>query len=471
MNKYTQIISSLTVNQKLDFLEKALNNSEELQSQFVLYFTNDKKDKESTPINFNETVKEEAASYQEALEEIDLDEPDYDRWHNRQDRYYESWEMEQEAAEEVVDELFDGFKLQLLSLTAQGEVSQLMAKITGLLIACYEAVVNDENCNLGDSQEYFNNCLESITKEIEVELNKTILNSRSVIDTLKETIHCFLSEEANQFSTTIHDSLMTCLLKNNTESCPEIYTEFRLNDKASTLFPNAYLEATRVANPLAWVSEAERLSPFNLAVATSLLTQQAQSDKIAFHKNAKTLFPIFDTAVIDLILNSMDDDYDPDFSKKILSAKVNSYQQKIDDYIRLAKLFTFEEKQQFIEKLKNGSSYRFCIEVLELEQMYEQILEFARQRDCRLSDYVTIMRSIIQLYPTECIQIASPKIKDLMEKKTGRDYYIEVAVLMQFLATNEENKESIRNLALEIAMLYPRRAALKEELRKVGLLN
>ena len=56
MEKYKQIIGSLTTEQKIDFLEKVLLNSKELQSQFVNYFTNDQKDKVSIAINFNEKV-------------------------------------------------------------------------------------------------------------------------------------------------------------------------------------------------------------------------------------------------------------------------------------------------------------------------------------------------------------------------------------------------------------------------------
>ena len=63
MEKYAQIIGSLTVEQKIDFLEKALLNSKELQSQFVNYFTNDQKDKVSIAIDFNEKVIELAEDY------------------------------------------------------------------------------------------------------------------------------------------------------------------------------------------------------------------------------------------------------------------------------------------------------------------------------------------------------------------------------------------------------------------------
>ena len=122
MEKYAQIIGSLTAEQKIDFLEKALLNSKELQFQFVNYFTNNQKDKVSTAINFNEKVIEMANNYQETLEALDLNEPDYDRYHNRHDRYYEEWEMAQEAVEEEVDELFQSYKADMIAQISQGNI-------------------------------------------------------------------------------------------------------------------------------------------------------------------------------------------------------------------------------------------------------------------------------------------------------------------------------------------------------------
>ena len=252
MEKYTQILSSLNANQKIDFLEKALVNSKDLQSQFIKYFTNNQENKVSISINFNEKVIEMANEYQETLQELDLEEPDYDRWHNRNDRYYEDWEIGQEAVEEEVDELFDTFKTDMLTQISQGNIEMAMAQITGLLIACYEADVDDPYDNLGDPQDYFVRCLQAVGKELEVEINRTILNATSVSETIRDTMLCFITGEANQFSTDIHDLVMTALLCNNSESCVAIYEDCRQNKDYIELFPNTYIQATRTANTESW---------------------------------------------------------------------------------------------------------------------------------------------------------------------------------------------------------------------------
>jgi len=470
MEKYKQIIGSLTTEQKIDFLEKVLLNSKELQSQFVNYFTNDLKDKVSIAINFNEKVIELAEDYQETLEALDLNEPDYDRYHNRHDRYYEEWEMAQEAVEEEVDELFKSHQADMIANISQGNIQLAMAQITGLLIACYEADVDDDYCNLGDSQAYFVDSLKEVEKEMEVEINQTILNPKSVSETIKDVMLCFRTGEANLFLPDIHDLIMTILLRNNSESCEAVYEDCKQNRYNIELFPTTYLQSVRIIKPEIWVAEAEKLCIFNVGVATELLEYQSIADKVSFHKNAKILFPIFSNNLINLIASGIDDDYDVEFSKKLLIYKTNS-DRKIEDYKRLSQLFTNEEKLNFIKTFRDSYSYDFYIQMLENEEMDIEILEYAKIYDGYLSKLTFIMSSVINKYPAQCFDISKPKIEVSLQNNMGRNYYREVAELLKFLLTSKSNTIAVYDLIEEICIIYSRRPALKDELKAVGLLK
>jgi len=456
--------------QKIDFLEKVLLNSKELQSQLVNYFTNDQKDKVSIAINFNEKVIELAEDYQETLEALDLNEPDYDRYHNRHDRYYEEWEMAQEAVEEEVDELFKSHQADMIANISQGNIQLAMAQITGLLIACYEADVDDDYCNLGDSQAYFVDSLKEVEKEMEVEINQTILNPKSVSETIKDVMLCFRTGEANLFLPDIHDLIMTILLRNNTESCEAVYEDCKQNRYNIELFPTTYLQSVRIIKPEIWVAEAEKLCIFNVGVATELLEYQSIADKVSFHKNAKILFPIFSNNLINLIASGIDDDYDVEFSKKLLIYKTNSY-RKIEDYKRLARLFTNEEKLYFINTFRDSFSYDLYIQMLEIEEMETEILEYAKIYNGYLSKLSFIMSSVINKYPAQCFDISKPKIEVSLQSNMGRNYYREVAELLKFLLTSKSNTIAVYDLIEEICIIYSRRPALKDELKAVGLLK
>ena len=467
MEKYSQILSSLKTEEKIDFLEKALKNSKELQSQFINFFTVIPTNTVSAVYNFNDKVIAMANKYQEALQDLDL-EPDYDRYHNRSDRYYEQWEMDEEAVAEVVDEYFDGIKSELIALVKVGNIKTVMAHLTSLLIACYEAEV-EYDC-LGDSQDYFANCLNEIEKELEIELNKTILNSKAVSETIINTMLCFKEGEANLFSTEIHDLLMTCILSNNAESCETVYVDCLHNSEYTHLFPNTYLQATRIANADSWIEEAEKLCIYDVNVAINLLEYQKDNDTIRFHENAKNLFSIFGYKLVDIIAGGINDEYDSEFSKVLLSNKINT-QHKIEDYIRLSKLLSQNEKNTFIATFKNSYSFSFYIQMLESEKMYEEILAYAGTYSGYLSDFVNIMKSVIINYPSECFLISKPKILTSLENNMGRNYYHNVAVLLQFLLSSTDNTIPVFDLIEELLVIYSRRPAFRDELRQQGLLK
>lgn len=469
MEKYIQILSSLKPEQKIDFLEKVLKNSKELQSQFINFFTIIPTNTGSAVYNFNDKVIAMANEYQEALQELDL-EPDYDRYHNRSDRYYEEWELSQEAVEEVVDEFFDAIKSELIAQIKTGNIKIVMAQLTGLLIACYEAEIEDEYDSLGDSQDYFANCLKEIEQELKIEINRTILNKKVITDSIINTMLCFKEGEATMFSTEIHDLIMTSLLSNNPESCSDIYTDCKQNIEYTRLFPNTYLQATRIANAASWVTEAEKLCIYDVNVAINLLEYLKDTDITKFHKNAKTLFPIFENKLVDIIAGGINDEYDSEFSKIVLSSKINS-QHKIEDYKRLALLLTSSEKITFIATFKKDYSYKFYIEMLETEDMLTEILEYSNSFSGYLSNLASIMKSVINKYPTECFAISKPKILLSLENNMGRNYYHEVAVLLRFLITSKKNTIVVYDLIEELGKIYSRRPALRDELRQQRLLK
>jgi len=470
MEKYLQIFETLTTEQKLAFLQRILKNSRELQSQLINYFTNDQQDKKISSLNFNELVIREAGIYISGIEAIDLEEPDYDRYHNRHDRYYEEWEMAQEAVEDEINEVFDSYRDEFVDLISKGDLKTMMAKITGLLIACYESDIDDPCDNLGDPQDFITECLSRIAKSIESEMIKTVFNSDSVVETIKNVIQCFVSGEANKFSTKVHDSLIYCLLNNNSDNCIKVYNEFKSLNESEVLFPNAYILATRYGNPTGWIAEAEKMSPTSIGVATELLEYLAENDKTAFNRNAKILFPLFSRDLIELISNSMDDTAEKQFAKEVLSFKVLHYHQ-IDDYKRLSGLFSEGEKPFFLSKLANSSYYEFYIKALEYEGKFEQILKFAEDADRNIWEYPAIMKPIIHKYPSECLSIASKIAPAFLEKNMSRSDYQNVAQLLKTAALSEKNVSAVTKLTLELCTLYSRRTAMKDEFRKAGIIK
>lgn len=469
MIKYKQILEKLRDEQKIEFLEKIIQNSEQLQSQLVAYFTNDISDTESTPLKFDEHIKNSTKEYLEVLEEIDLEEFDYDR-RSYHDRYYDQWEIEQEEAEEEFRDVFDNFELELTDVLLQGDIKTFMADFTALLIACHEADIDDPYECLGDANDYLYDCLSGISNELENLICRTIFNVNSVSETVKSVMDFFLSGERSELPTTLHDKLMGKLLKENQESSRFVSEYFTLNPASQKQFPLTYLAALNHAMPSAWIKESEKLAPENADIAQELLISQAENDRASFCINAKKLFPLFQYQLVDQLSSLIDFDVEKDLAKDVLSFKVTQ-QRSLDDYKKLSVLFGSDtEKQNFINQLKSGYDSRFYIAVLEWEGWYDQILIYAKNAGHFLSDYNYILYPILTKYPDECYKLAVLKVESELVNNMGRDIYERAASLLRIISTVPDLKENVIAVSRELTTKYSRRTALKDELKKAGLI-
>ncbi len=470
MGKYLQILEGLTAGQKIEFLEKILLNSSDLQSQLINYFPVNEQVVSSIPIDFNQIVIEESTYYKEILEEIDLEETDYGRWHDRHDRYYEEWEIAQEIAEKDINDLFDSFQTDFILLAAQGDLNTMMAKFTGLLIACNEAIIDDPYGNIRDIDNFLAECLGRVANSVDAEINKTVLNSQTIQATIYNILDCFVSGEANKFPSHLHDTIIHRLLRSNSDNCSDVFLKFNSIVECKTLFPKSYIQATRIGNPSTWISEAEKMSLTNVDIAIELLEYQAENNQAEFHRNAKILFPLFSRELVELVSTSMDDVLEKQFAKEVLSYKVMN-NRMMDDYIRLSVLFTDNEKHYFINSLALAHNYKFYIQVLAYEKLYEKILLFAQDPKRQINECHYIIPPIIHKYPSDCFYLVEKMTRVYLEQNMSRDHYNNAAQLLKLVASDKENATSVNKLVLEFCTLYSRRVAMKDEFKKVGLLK
>jgi len=471
MIHYKEILHTLKPEQKMEFLERALANSAELQSQLVHYFT--KKEivvKSESTNDFNRTVEELIEEYKAELEKLDLEEPDYDRWNDRNDRYYEQWEVDSEVIEDEVSELFDDFSAEIVNNVSLGAIELALAQLTGLLIACEIAEVDDPYDNLGGNpNESFLEYFDRVAQEARNEIIKTIFNPDIVSHSIIETAQYLKNKTNENTHTTSYDMLMESLLHSNTGSCETVYTKFKDDKESISIFPNTFLSAVKVAKPDLWLREAENICIHNVRVATELLAYQSKNDLNAFHQDAKKLFAIFPNELVNIIAQTVDATIDLDFTKEIYKYGI-SKSHDIEMYKQLAALLTEDEKHDFIEQYKHEYTKYFYVKLLEQEEKFEQILDYVQKYNGHLTTYSEIMQPIIHKYPKECFDILQPQVKTYLDTNMNRESYAQAASVLKFLASDIRNLEEISKFATQLCTLYPRRSALRDELRKAKLI-
>ena len=308
-----------------------------------------------------------------------------------------------------------------------------MAEYAALLMACHEAEMEDPNSNLGDPREFLIQCFKDMTPDILEAVNRTIFNPQSLSMTVFQVIEFWMKDPTVKIESELPDHLMKELLKESAKACPAVHDYFSNKPAAKKNFPATYLEALQQVEPGLWAKEAEKYSVSNSGIAAKLLDYQANTDKQSFYRIAKTLFPVFTDRIIDHITPYLDLSVEKVFAREVLSFKVLKY-RRLDDYMLLAGLFNTEtEKLTFIGKLRDRWNNQFFIKVLDWEGMFGRIIEFARKTNPDLDQLRYILPPVINEYPQESFRIARKQIGTEMAETKGRP-------------------------------------ALKDELRKVGLL-
>ena len=470
MIHYKEILKTISPEKKIEFLEQVLSNSSELQSQFVNYFTKVAVAKSDNKTDFNQSVAILIEEYKTELENLDLEEPDYDRWTDRNDRYYEEWEIDSEIIEQEVSELFDDFSAEIVNNVAMGEINLVLAQLTALLIACETADVDDPYDNLGGNpNESFLEYFDELVQETRDEIIKTILNADMVSHSIFKTAEYFENKAIEDLHTESIDVLIEGLLQCNIKSSHAVYAVFNVNKQFQLTFPISFLETLKTVNPDLWLGEAEKASTRNVHIAKELLTHQSANDLLAFHTIAKKLFGIFPNELIDIIAQSVDPKIDSDFTKEIYRIKINK-SHDIELYKKLALLLTDIEKHDFIEQYKHEYSGVFYVKLLEQEGQFEQILNFAQKYNGFLTSFSNIMEPIIHKYPEECFKILQPKIQLSIDQNINRQRYAQAAEILEFLVSDVRNKQEVTKFATALCQLYPRRSALRDEFRQAKLI-
>jgi len=107
MAEYEKLFDSISSDQKIEFLRKALTRSEALQDQLIAYFAAPTIRRKKNSGSFAERVQSYSKVFQKLLKSIDLEDLDYSRWRTPRGTYLEYWEIDMELAKEEIQEVFN----------------------------------------------------------------------------------------------------------------------------------------------------------------------------------------------------------------------------------------------------------------------------------------------------------------------------------------------------------------------------
>ena len=141
----------------------------------------------------------------------------------------------------------------------------------------------------------------------------------------------------------------------------------------------------------------------------------------------------------------------------------------MDLYEELRDFLDEEEKQRFL----NGITYEipFKVKVLEIEKKYEDILVLAKKEVEHTWHFTELITPILNIYPDEAFELIRLKISFELAQSKKRSTYTQISDYLK-LATRITHRETeTRNLIQELYNRKPALPALKDEMRKAGVVG
>lgn len=471
MGEYEKIFDSISSDQKIEFLRKALTRSEALQDQLVAYFAAPTKRRKIKSGSFAERVQSYSKAFQKLLESIDLEDLDYSQWRTPRDTYMEYWEIEMELAKEEIQEVFNRTRKECEKQILAGDLQAFFTTFTGALDGCNKVTFRDPNETLADPEETLFALFGELTAEIEVYLSAVVLSSSKVVESVTSVVQWFLEQNQGNSSAVYHDRLCSKLALTHGESLGELRFLFSGPKGVEQNFPRTYLTVLRNLDRSAWIKESEKFAVADHQIAKELLEYQSEQKNDSFYRNARVLFPIHPRELVDFLAKLIEPGKDHALAIQIWEYKV-LHQNLLNDYEILAGLFeNVSQKEVFLTKLKDSYHDEFYVDVLAHEKLFERILELARERLVYLPKLEFMLNHILEVYPRDCLKIALRRTENEMKNsKLNRHTYSRIASLLRLVGTHKELKPEVQLFARNLMVIHSRRSALRAELVTVGLI-
>jgi hypothetical protein len=456
---------------KIEFLFELLTKQKGILNQFDEYISASDKEiqTEDEKININElleNIKEKKDSFIEELESLNLEDFDWEDYVPSHSGYIPEYEAMEDMAMEELECLFDTWESTILVDVKAGDIVDAFIGFAALYIACHHAEINDPCDTLCDHLETFIEFTDKIKEKIIQHITQAVITNRQV-----KTVSEMLCKEHNINHEKIPDfinyfePLLLRLIENKEKA--EICFELIICNKIDKhLVPQLILKINKKCNnEQGWIENAETLFLTNTEVAEQLMDHYLDSSENNFIRIAKKVYEHYKGKFLEYLLKNVDEKNNPDFYKSLLYYKTTN-NKSIDAYKELRQYLNDDEVNKLLQYFTEADLMK--IKILNYEKRHDEILQIVKQNidSWHLNE---IIEPILNVFPEECFNIIKTKCLTKLEKQRGRYVYQGIIDWLK-LAKQIRGKESSTNsLIKELYNWKPRLLALKDEMRKAGL--
>jgi hypothetical protein len=456
-------------NIKLEFFNAKIKNDNKLQKEFSAFAqAKNNLAERITFEHFLNIVKSTQDEYTKHFEQVDLENPDWDSYHSPHSGYIEEWEAYQYASEQEFESIFKLFLNSATNAIIKQKPDELMALLIGLYEATQDAEIADEVGSFEDVNEYLLTEHTDVLNQLIDKIRLSALAENTII-TVFERFYQYAGLEypSNPHFVAYFEKILLALAEksNNADQILAITGNSTTGQEA---VPELILLLNKkTGNTEEWLMAAQRYYRSNTEVAKQLLEYYFKRDKKSFLKTAHELFPTGKISWSEFLQNYISPQLDKNlfvdvFWQLTISQESTDYYLKIKDYISETEL------KKLLEELRWNQP--FVAEILELEQKYDDIRNLVIK--CNNDyDYEKIIRPILQVFPEFCFENIKNRATQTIENHRGRNTYERVASWLRLLQLIPGYENGKRQLMTALYNHKPNLPALKDEMRKAGLVQ
>lgn len=465
---FKQLYDSASDKTKLDFLHSIIIENKDLQSAFVNFLNIERHHEPGiTYQRFIELICETQEYYKNRFEELDTENPDFENHQPSTSGYIEEWELYQEASEQEIAEIFNKFKTKAVDAIIRQKLDELIAMIIGLYEATLDAEVEDPIYTFGDVNEYLLSEHTRIMHEINEKLIISALSDFLITATCKLFFNYSEKEyPGNEYFTAyFEDFLLTISLKSNQPG--KILSVVDQSKVERQFVPRLILLLNhKTGNMEEWLQSARQFYRRNNEIARQLLEHYFSNDKPEFYELAKELLKKEPRYWAHQLKEYVSPEADNSLFVNVYYQLVSD-NKSMDDYYKLRPYLSKEKLEKLLSEISFDAPFK--VQILAAEKRYEEIKNIVELHSNGWH-YKELIKPILEIYPQFCFNQIREKIRQTIETERGRRVYKRITGLLQLADTIPGFKAENRILVRELYTHKPSLPALREELRKAGLI-
>jgi len=463
--KYTKTPDTL----KLKFLDAIIAQNNALQEEFMA-FARSENNEAGSPLyeHFLGLVQSVQTGYRKQFEGVDTENPDWENYRAPHSGYIKEWEAYQYASEQEFETIFDKFRSDATDRIIRQKADELTAMLIGLYEATQDAEIIDEVDSFDDVNEYLLSEHTDTMNALIEKLRLSAVSGHVILASFEMFFRYCDSEYPGNPHFANHFGQLLIVLAEKSGHAGRLLAIIDSSEVERQALPELVLLLNKnVGNNAEWLQSARQFYRNNEAVGRQLLEFYFETDKGAFIETARELFPANGFLWAKFLQQYVSPQLDEDLFVRVFR-QLAIQEKKIGYYNKIREYLTQAECNNLLKELEWDKA--FVVEILEVEKRYGDIKTLVEQNpdDWHYTEMIT---PILTVYPGFCFQHIKNKAIETLQNNRSRSVYERIASWLQLTQNIPGFETEKRELVHKLYNRKPNLPALKDEMRKAGLVE